>query len=61
MLRPCIIFQINFESMTVRSVAEARLLENREERQRKLNEEKLKKIESSINGKKCIFLHMPIT
>jgi hypothetical protein len=43
-------FQIDFESMTVRSVAEARLLEEREQRQRILNEEKLKKIESHLNG-----------
>lgn len=44
------VFQIDFESMTVRSVAEARLLEEREQRQRILNEEKLKKIESHLNG-----------
>ncbi|XP_025409474.1 UV-stimulated scaffold protein A-like isoform X2 [Sipha flava] len=41
--------KIDFESMTVRSVAEARLLEEREQRQRILNEEKLKKIESHLN------------
>jgi len=44
-------FQIDFESMTVRSVISARLLEDREQRQRRLNDEKLKKIESEINGK----------
>lgn len=37
--------------MTVRSVAEARLLEDREQRKRRLNEEKLKKIEYDINGR----------
>lgn len=36
--------------MTVRSMTEARLLEDREQRQQRLNEEKLKKIESDING-----------
>lgn len=47
----CEIFQIDFESMTVRSAAEARHLESREQRQRRLNEEKLKQIESNINGR----------
>ncbi|KAL5241831.1 hypothetical protein ACI65C_009241 [Semiaphis heraclei] len=41
--------KIDFESMTVRSVTSARLLEDREQRQRRLNDEKLKKIESEIN------------
>lgn len=45
-----ITFQIDFESMTVQSVTNARLLEDREQRQRRLNDEKLKKIESEING-----------
>lgn len=42
--------------MTVRSVAEARRLEEREQRQRRLNEEKLQKIEFHVNGMKreCI-------
>lgn len=43
-------FQIDFQSMTVRSVTEARILEDRERRQRRLDEDKLKKIESDING-----------
>lgn len=50
-------FQIDFESMTVRSVTSARLLEDREQRQRRLNDEKLKKIESEINGKYCIMYY----
>lgn len=37
--------------MTVRSMAEARLLEDREQRKRRFNEEKLKKIEVEINGR----------
>ncbi|XP_022182418.1 UV-stimulated scaffold protein A-like isoform X2 [Myzus persicae] len=41
--------KIDFESMTVQSVTNARLLEDREQRQRRLNDEKLKKIESEIN------------
>ncbi|XP_025205576.1 UV-stimulated scaffold protein A-like [Melanaphis sacchari] len=41
--------KIDFESMTVLSVAKARLLEDKEQRQRRINEEKLKKIESEIN------------
>jgi hypothetical protein len=52
----CIQFQIDFESMTVLSVTEARLLEDREQRQRRFNEEKLKKIESEINGIHYIFI-----
>lgn len=52
----CIQFQIDFESMTVLSVTEARLLEDREQRQRRFNEEKLKKIESEINGIDTIYL-----
>lgn len=50
-------FQIDFESMTVRSVTSARLLEDREQRQRRLNDEKLKKIESEINGKHYIMYY----
>ncbi|CAI6367465.1 unnamed protein product [Macrosiphum euphorbiae] len=41
--------KIDFESMTVRSITNARLLEDREQRQRRLNDEKLKKIETEIN------------
>lgn len=37
--------------MTVRSMAEARLLEDRERRQQYFNEKKLKKIKSEVNGK----------
>ncbi|KAL4143742.1 hypothetical protein QTP88_006036 [Uroleucon formosanum] len=41
--------KIDFESMTVRSITSARLVEDREQRQQRLNDEKLKKIESEIN------------
>lgn len=44
----CIQFQIDFESMTVLSVTKAKLLEDRQLRQQRINEEKLKKIESEI-------------
>lgn len=37
--------------MTVRSMAEARLLEDRERRQQYFNEKKLKKIQFEVNGK----------
>ncbi|CAH1724240.1 unnamed protein product [Aphis gossypii] len=40
--------KIDFESMTVLSVTEAKLLEDRQLRQQRINEEKLKKIESEI-------------
>jgi len=43
-------FQIDFESMTVLSVTKAKLLEDRQLRQQRINEEKLKKIESEICG-----------
>lgn len=49
-------FQIDFESMTVRSITSARLVEDREQRQQRLNDEKLKKIESEINGIHTIFI-----
>lgn len=49
-------FQIDFESMTVRSITTARLLEDKEQRQQRLNDEKLKKIESEINGIHTIFI-----
>jgi len=51
-----ITFQIDFESMTVRSITNARLLEDREQRQRRLDDEKLKKIETEINGIHTIFI-----
>lgn len=51
-----ITFQIDFESMTVQSITNARLLEDRHQRQRRLNDEKLKKIESEINGIHTIFI-----
>jgi len=51
-----ITFQIDFESMTVQSITNARLLEDRQQRQRRLNDEKLKKIESEINGIYTLYL-----
>jgi len=46
----CIQFQIDFESMTVQSVTKVKLLEGRQLRQQRINEEKLKKIEFEICG-----------
>lgn len=42
--------------MTVRSMAEARLLEDRERRQQYFNEKKLKKIQIEVNGKQIHLL-----
>lgn len=49
--------QIDFESMTVRSVAEAKHLEDREQRRLRFNEEKLKKIEFDMNGSLFLYYH----